>query len=65
MISSLSHYYIAHLRNPHKVRLDVVGMCADGRGGGVVHPQRHIIAHFPPTEWLLDKEVGLGLESPR
>jgi hypothetical protein len=34
MLSSLSRYYIAHLRNPHKVRLDVVGMRADGRGGG-------------------------------
>jgi len=33
MISSLSRCYITHLRNPHKVRLDVVVMCADGRGG--------------------------------
>jgi hypothetical protein len=33
MLSSLSRYYIANLRNPHKVRLDVVGMRTDDRGG--------------------------------
>ena len=33
MMSSLSRCYFAHLRNPHKVRLDVIGIYTNGRGG--------------------------------
>jgi hypothetical protein len=44
MISSLSRCYVAHLRNPRKVRLDVVGMCADGREG-VYYIPGDILSH--------------------
>ena len=55
MMSSLSRCYFAPLRNPHKVRLDVVVMCADGRGGEWYIPGDIVLHIFHQSSDYLPK----------